>query len=246
MNPAVPPARLLLVEDDPDILVPIQEALEAEGYAVATAESLPLSLARVEEQVYHLVLTDLFSSYGRDPLQSIRPLLAQAAPIPVAVMTAWPLAAEAASQAGVAWVLRKPFELDDLLRAVHQETQPHRSRSLQTIVVEQFFAALNARDWKRVARLCTPDVAVRPLSAPAVAASSSPGGLQTYRAFMEQRFSALPGYRIEDVRVFRRPIGVAARYLVRWDDREGITHRLAGSLHFRFAGERITQIDGAF
>jgi CheY-like chemotaxis protein len=240
------PARLLLVEDDADIILPVQLVLEEEGYVVTTAESLPASLARIEEQVYHLVLTDLFSPVGHDPLQSIRPLLMQAAPTPVAVMTAWQLSREAATQAGVAWMLRKPFDLDDLLGAVQRELRPRRSHALQAHVVEQFFAAISERDWHQVARLCTPQVSARSLSAPAVSVSEATGGLQAYRAFMERRFAALPGYRIDEVRVYRRPVGVAARYLVRWQDRDGVTHRLAGAMHFRFEGERIAQFEGAF
>lgn len=243
---AAEPARLLLVEDDPEILSSLQGILEEEGYIVTPAWSVADSLARIEEHAYQLVLTDLFAPFGDNPLQSIRPLLTQAAPTPVAVLTAWPVDPEAVTQAGASWMLRKPFELDDLLRAVQRDLHPSASRARQSQLVEQFFAALNARDWKRLARLCTPDVVVRPLAAPAVALAGAPGGLLTYRALMEQHFSALSGYTIEEVQVFGRPMGVAARYLVRWEDRQGIAHHLAGALHFRLEGGRIAQIEGAF
>lgn len=45
MSQATAPARLLLVEDDPDILFGVQVALEGEGYAVTSTESLPGRLA---------------------------------------------------------------------------------------------------------------------------------------------------------------------------------------------------------
>ncbi|HEY7127377.1 MAG TPA: response regulator [Ktedonobacterales bacterium] len=240
------PARLLLVEDEPDILLPVQAVLEEEGYAVTPAVSLPASLEQLEEHVYHLVLTDLFSPNGHAPLQSIRPLLTKAVPTPVAVMTSWPMAEEAAAQAGVSFLLHKPFNLDDLVRAVQREIHPQSNHTRQTQVIEQFFAALNAHDWKQLARLCTPDVALRSISAPAVEVSESKSGLLTYRAYIEQRFSTLPGYTIDEVRVYGRPLGVAARYIARWQDRDGIIHRMAGSLHFRFKGERIAQIEGVF
>lgn len=246
VSQAAAPARLLLVEDDLDILFGVQVALEGEGYAVTSTETLPASLKRLEEHTYQLVLTDLFSPYGHDPLKSIRPLLTQAAPTPVAVMTAWPVSVEAATQAGVAWMMRKPFNLDDLLSAVQQELHPRRRNVRQTFIVEQFFAALNARDWNRAARFCTPELVVRPLSAPAVVLVGFPSGLLTYRALMEQRFSALPGYTFEEVQVFRRPVGLAVRYMARWEDRAGVVHHLAGSQHFRFEGGRIAQIEGAF
>src|SRR5262249_41801635 len=159
-----------------------------------------------------------------------RPLVMRAVPTPVAVLTARQVTAEAATQEGVAWVMRKPFDLEDLLLAIKRQIHPRQSRALQTFIIKQFFAALNSRDWKRVARLCIPEVEVRSLLAPAVALAGLPSGLLTYRALMEQRFSALPGYYIfEEVQVFARPIGVAARYMVCWEDRSEVVHRVAGS-----------------
>jgi predicted ester cyclase len=133
-----------------------------------------------------------------------------------------------------------------LLSAIQLELHPKRKHVRQTFIIEQFFAALNARDWNRAARFCTPELVVRPLSAPAVALVGFPSGLLTYRALMEQRFSALPDYTFEEVQVFRRPVGVAVRYMSRWEDRAGVVHHLAGSQHFRFDGGRIAQIEGAF
>ena len=243
---AASPARLLVVEDDPDILEPIQGVLEEEGYCVTTALSLPASLALVSQQIYQLVLTDLFSSQGHNPLQSIRPLLTQAAPTPVGVMTAWHVTREAAAQAGLAWVLQKPFNLNELLRAVQREVHPRYSRTRQTQVVEQFVAALNSRDWKQVARLCTSDVVIQSLSAPPIATSANHFTLSHYRTILEQGLLALPGFTFEQVSVFARPVGLAARYLVRWQSSDGTAHRVAGAMHFRFKGERISQIEGAF
>lgn len=84
------------------------------------------------------------------------------------------------------------------------------------------------------------------LSAPEVALPDAQSGLLSMRATWEERFRRLPGYRIEGVQVFPRPLGAAARYMAGWQGSDGVEHRAAGSLHFRFQGERIAQIDEAF
>lgn len=170
----------------------------------------------------------------------------QAAPIPVGVVTAWAISQEEAAEAGLAWLLRKPFDLGDLVRAIQKEVHPRTSHQRQTRLVEQFFDALNSGDWKRLARLCTPNVIIRSLSAPSVAERGSANDLLMLRASFEQRFLALPGYTIEGVQVYNRPLGVSARYLACWQSSDGVGHRAAGALHFRFQGERIAQIEGAF
>ena len=66
------------------------------------------------------------------------------------------------------------------------------------------------------------------------------------RCAFRGRFLALPDYPIEQVQVFARPVGVAARSLARWQSTDGVVHRVAGSLHFQVQGARIAQIAGAF
>lgn len=142
----------------------------------------------------------------------------------------------------LAFLLQKPFEIDDLLRQmdahVHSPVRSTRERHL----VQEFFLALNARDWTRLERLCTAEVRV----APPLTTSSVSLRLRTYLEMLEQRWSRLPGYTIEEAKVFNRQDGLAARYLACWEDRDGIVHRMAGSMHFRFRHGRISQIEGAF
>lgn len=238
--------HLLVVEDDPAILTLVQDTLEAEGCRIASALSLPESLALLSKQVFHLVLTDLFEPSGHHPLQSIHPLLAQAPPIPVGIMTAWEVPAEAALQAGASFLVRKPFDLDDLVRAVQEELALRPSEMRQHFLVEQFFAALGEGDWQRVARLCTPDLLVVPLGVPPVGAMQGPRGLIAARPLLERRFRSLPGYTIEQVAVLARPLGVAARYTARWQSWDGLAYVMTGALRFHFERGRIAQIEGAF
>ncbi len=226
--------HLLVVEDDRDILHFLQEALEEEGYGVTPAASLPDSLRALEEQLFHLVLTDLFSQDGHSPFESIQPLLTEAAPIPVGIMTGWKIPDDIVAQENLAFLLKKPFDLDDLLRALDAGVHPRLSNLRQEELVEQFFLAVNAHDWRRLTRLCTPEVVV----ASPVSFSSTSLQLPGYLERLEERVSLLPGYTIEESRVFARWEGVAARYIVRWQSSDGIIHRAAGSMHFFFRSAR--------
>lgn len=148
--------RLLVVDDDTELLTLVSMTLKEEGYDVTPAASLPGSLRALEDHLFQLVLTDLFREPGqRHPLQSIQPLLEHAAPIPVGVMTAWQIAEEDLDLGDLAFLLEKPFDIDDLLGKVEAELHPSIRSLRQHTLVEQFFQAINARDWPRLARLCT-------------------------------------------------------------------------------------------
>ncbi len=204
--------RLLVAEDDPDLLYLVQGALEEEGYGVTPATSLSASLAALETHLFHFVLTDLFHYHGQTPLLSIQPLLQAAAPIPVGVMTAWPVPEEALTQTTLAFLLRKPFEIDDLLRQMDAHIHPHIRSSRQRSLVQDFFLALNAHDMTLLERLCTPDAKV----APPLAGSTVSLRLYNHLEALEHRWSRLPGYTIEEVQLFDYLDGVAARCLGRW------------------------------
>ncbi len=240
--PASPP-HLLVVEDDPELLGLIHTMLADEGYGVTPAASLPESLRALQEHLFQFVLTDLFyQPEQRNPLQSIQPLIEQAMPTPIGVMTAWPIPEEKIAEADIAFLLRKPFDLDDLLGKVDAQLHPTIRSIRQSTLVEEFFLALNTHDWPRLTRLCTPDITV----APPIAVSGTRIGLPSYLRYLERRLSLLPGFTIEEAQVFPRLDGVAARYLAGWQRRDGIKHRAAGSMRFRFRSGRIAQIEGAF
>ena len=236
------PPRLLVVEDDADLLSIVQEALEEDGYCVTPAASLPDSLAALEEQRFQFVLTDLFYQPRHPLLHSIHPLLARAAPTPVGVMTAWLIPDEDLAREDLAFLMPMPFDLDELRGRLDAEFHPTIRSIRQTQLVEQFCQYLNARDWRQLTRLCAPTLRV---TTPMVVSNASIG-LRNYLAILERRCSLLPGYTIEAVRVFPRQDGAVARYLARWQNRDGVVHRATGSMRFRFQYGRIVQIDGAF
>jgi len=51
--------KILIVDDDTDLLAALSQLLGAEGYQVATAATAEDALDRFRDETYHLVLTDL-------------------------------------------------------------------------------------------------------------------------------------------------------------------------------------------
>ncbi len=108
---------ILVVEDEAPIREVLAEILRDEGYAVLVASNGAVALVVVAERRPDLVLTDAMMP-GLDGLGLLRRLRAdpRTAAIPV-VVTSAALRPGSADLDGAAF-LAKPYDLDDLLRAV--------------------------------------------------------------------------------------------------------------------------------
>jgi CheY-like chemotaxis protein len=113
------PTDVLFVDDNADLRESVHMMLDLAGYEVRCAENGKVALEAVEEKMPAVVLldmlmpvmngwqcaTELRARFGRD--------------VPIVVVTAAEHAhARAAQIGGVADVLQKPFNMDDLLRVV--------------------------------------------------------------------------------------------------------------------------------
>jgi two-component system phosphate regulon response regulator OmpR len=110
--------RVLVVEDDDDIASLLCEILEAEGYApVAVSDRSGLD-GQLDPRP-HLVVLDLRLTRGgaEHILTSLR--ARGMGDVPVLLLSAASDLAERAQSLGVAAYLAKPFEVDELLGAVH-------------------------------------------------------------------------------------------------------------------------------
>src|ERR1051326_4641435 len=156
----VSPAHLLLVEHDAAVRDLLQLFLTREGYAIALASTPLEALDLLEEQIFHLVLTDLFKTTEQNPFHAVEPLRDRAHPIPVGVITGWKVEDEAAKQRGFACLMYKPFDLDDLLTKIaaclNSPFSTEQARQAQVILA--YFAALTARDWDALLACCREDV----------------------------------------------------------------------------------------
>lgn len=236
--------RVLIVEDDQDTQDILGTILSEEGYEVSLAASPQEAISLLDEQVFHFILTDLFTQSADDPLGSVAALRAQAQPTPIGVMTGWNVSIEAVQRAGFACLIKKPFELDEMLATIASclrvTLSPERQR--QAKVVERFYAALNARDWDAALRLCVAPLRYYPAANSLYAPTRKLEGKDAYRAYVEDVFERLSVTRFEDLLIYARPKGLAARYTYGLTLPGGMPQQRAGATLFRFRGELIAQI----
>jgi two-component system response regulator GlrR len=111
--------RILLIDDDKDLLHLISMRLVAAGYAVTTAESGQAALAALAVAPCELVITDLRME-GMDGLALFDAIHRDAPTLPVVILTAHGTIPEAvaATQRGVFGFLTKPFDPKVLLETV--------------------------------------------------------------------------------------------------------------------------------
>src|SRR5918997_2277500 len=116
------PKRLLVVDDEPNLLRSVAAALRAEGYEVVTARNGREALVRVAESVPDLVISDIRMP-GMDGYQLAGQLRASSrtALVPIVFLTAKDETADriAGFRSGVDAYITKPFEPDELLPVIH-------------------------------------------------------------------------------------------------------------------------------
>lgn len=114
------PKRVLVVDDDADIVEPVKHALQEHGYDVLVASDGSEALMRVERDAPDLILLDVIMP-RRSGFSVIERLSQRAAHAPPVIMmsgSADDRHRDYAKSQGVAEFLSKPFEMDDLLDRV--------------------------------------------------------------------------------------------------------------------------------
>ena len=116
--------RILLVEDDAAIATVIEAALIDEGYEVDLCESLAERDKRLSSGTYNAMLTDVVLTDG-DGIDGLAEVARARPGMPVIVLSAQNTldTAVRASDAGAFEYFPKPFDLDELLRAVRQAVE---------------------------------------------------------------------------------------------------------------------------
>ncbi len=111
--------KLLVVDDEPDILEFLQVILEEEGYAVAvTGKGEYLEKLNIGV-LPDLILLDMWLS-GKDGREIVKYLKSQekTGHIPIIMFSAHPRAEETALKAGADDFVAKPFDIDVLLNKI--------------------------------------------------------------------------------------------------------------------------------
>ncbi len=114
-------ARILIVDDDPDLLRLLTYRLEGADYTVESADSAERALARLSVAIPQVVITDLRMS-GMDGMALFENIHKSNPALPVIILTAHGTIpdAVAATQRGVFGYLTKPFDSKDLLQLVEK------------------------------------------------------------------------------------------------------------------------------
>ncbi len=111
--------KILVVDDEPDILEFLQVIMEEEGYTVATTTKGEYVEKLLDGGLPDLILLDVLLS-GKDGREIVKRLKQQEEThhIPVIMFSAHPSAEETARVAGADDFVAKPFEIDILLNKV--------------------------------------------------------------------------------------------------------------------------------
>ncbi|MGQ9493191.1 MAG: ATP-binding protein [Anaerolineae bacterium] len=130
--------RILVVEDDDNVRMPLIDWLCNQGFQAEGAETASIALEHCQKQHYGLVLVDL-DLPEVDGIGFIRQLRRVSAVVPVALMSSpeWLEEHVAAIQRlDIAWIFPKPLDLDDMRRFLHSlargekpEIQPQPAKS---------------------------------------------------------------------------------------------------------------------
>jgi len=113
-------ARVLVIEDNAAFRTAVSLLLMREGYEILTATHNVMAVARVRQWKPHMLLLDPLMPVadGQAFLEACR--AAGTGSMPVVAITADP---DTARAMGADWALRKPVNLDELLRVVERYTR---------------------------------------------------------------------------------------------------------------------------
>jgi DNA-binding response OmpR family regulator len=117
--------KILVVDDEPDILEFLQELLEGEGYTVAIADKVEYVEKLRAGGLPDLILIDVLLS-GKDGRKIVKHLKSQEATrhVPVIMFSAHPSAEETVMVAGADDFVAKPFELEEVLAKIAKHVLP--------------------------------------------------------------------------------------------------------------------------
>jgi DNA-binding NtrC family response regulator len=131
--PDTTPLRILIADDQQDIIDALRLLLVDEGYDVVPARSPAEALERLEASDFDLAILDLNytrdTTSGQEGFDLIERIRALDPTLPVLVMTAWSSVAGAveAMRRGARDYIEKPWDDDRLLAAVRTQTELRRA-----------------------------------------------------------------------------------------------------------------------
>ena len=110
--------RILLVDDEPAILLTLKAILEMNGFEVVTAASSAEAKIRLQADSYHLVITDLNMEKETSGFDVVRFARIQPYRPAVAILTAYPDLGSDWKEQGAESLWIKPTNLPELLEQI--------------------------------------------------------------------------------------------------------------------------------
>jgi sigma-B regulation protein RsbU (phosphoserine phosphatase) len=132
--PAAKPYKVLICDDQPDVLEALRLLLKGQGWQAVTADSPAALLRTARTGGFDLILADLNytrdTTSGQEGMDMLASLEEQGNTAPVVVMTAWgnvDLAVEAMRR-GACDFIQKPWDNNRLLATIRKQAEPERRR----------------------------------------------------------------------------------------------------------------------
>lgn len=132
-------SKILLVEDEPGLVLTLSDLLAAEGYAVESAMDGPTGLARAINEPFDLIVLDVMLP-GKNGLEVCRELRQQGKDVAVLMLTAKTQLTDrvVGLKLGADDYLAKPFEPPELLARIEALLRRVRKENLTPVVRFQF------------------------------------------------------------------------------------------------------------
>lgn len=123
------PKKILVIDDDMDILEALKELLEIFGYAVVATPRAEAALQTVEKYQPDVLLLDVLLSGndGRVITQELRQHKSTRQ-LPIILISAHPSAAQSAYASGADEFVAKPFDMDTLLGTIEKHLTNNTSK----------------------------------------------------------------------------------------------------------------------
>ena len=141
--------RILVIDDDPEIVGFIKRGLAYEGYAVDTAGDGTEALAKARDREPDLVILDIMMP-GIDGIEVCK-RLRQASDVPILMLTARGTVADRVGglDSGADDYLVKPFHLDELLARIRVLLRRHQPRRGEILRFDDLSLDTTTREVKR-------------------------------------------------------------------------------------------------
>src|SRR6185437_3202823 len=128
------PVRVLVCDDQPDVLEAMRLLLKGEGFQAVTVDSPKALLRAAQAEAFDLILADLNytrdTTSGEEGLELLAGLDAMGNRAPIVVMTAWgsvDLAVEAMRR-GACDFIQKPWDNQKVISVVRKQAEGERKR----------------------------------------------------------------------------------------------------------------------